>query len=108
VRIAHALEDSFVAAQGGHIRLRQEDMDRLLRGVDLLLLIAKTPEESISQWTESRAGDVDMCLAALEAVLTQSEVAPQLPVGQPVMTSAAGVPAEEVSDRCWVSPASLG
>ena len=102
VRVAHALEDCFVAAQSGRIRLRQEDMDRLLRGVDLLLLIAKTPEESIDQWTKARASDVDACLAALEGVLTQSEAATPAQLERPAV-QAAEIPAaaqtDESSDR---------
>lgn len=88
VRVAHALEDCFVAAQSGRIGLRQGDMDRLLRGVDLLLLIAKTPEESIDQWVGARAGEVDACLAALEAVLTQAELATAASIAQPTAATA--------------------
>jgi two-component system, chemotaxis family, sensor histidine kinase and response regulator WspE len=36
VRVAHAMEDCFVAAQHGGLLLRQYQIDRLLRGVDLL------------------------------------------------------------------------
>ena len=50
VRVAHALEDCFVAAQGGRISLRQQDVDCLLRGVDLLVLIANTSEGDTERW----------------------------------------------------------
>ena len=73
VRVAHALEDCFVAAQSGRIGLRQQDIDRLLRGVDLLVLIAKTPESDTEQWNGRKAAEVDACLATLDAVLAQSE-----------------------------------
>ncbi|MEO5742231.1 MAG: Hpt domain-containing protein, partial [Vicinamibacterales bacterium] len=76
VRVAHALEDCFVAAQGGLICLKQHDIDRLLRGVDLLVLIANTPEGDIERWSGQKKGDVEACLAALEGVLMpSSEVA---------------------------------
>ena len=73
VRVAHALEDCFVAAQSGRIGLKQHDIDRLLRGVDLLVLIAKTPESDTEQWNGPKSGEVDACLATLAAVLAQSE-----------------------------------
>src|SRR5688572_11182962 len=37
VRVAHAMEDCFVAAQQGRLQLSQPEIDMLLRGVDLLL-----------------------------------------------------------------------
>src|SRR5688572_11044703 len=56
VRVAHALEDCFVAAQSGRIGLKQHDIDRLLRAVDLLVLIAKTPESDTEQWNGPKSG----------------------------------------------------
>jgi two-component system, chemotaxis family, sensor histidine kinase and response regulator WspE len=75
VRVAHALEDCFVAAQSGRIGLKRQDIDRLLRGVDLLVLIAKTPESDTEQWNGPKSGEVDACLATLDAVLAQSDAA---------------------------------
>jgi two-component system sensor histidine kinase and response regulator WspE len=46
VRITHAMEDCFVAAQRGHIVLDQERIDELLRGVDLLQQMAAAPEQA--------------------------------------------------------------
>jgi two-component system, chemotaxis family, sensor histidine kinase and response regulator WspE len=46
IDLAHAMEDLFVAAQHGDISLRQHQIDLLLRGADLLLEIAKAPEDS--------------------------------------------------------------
>lgn len=40
VRVAHAMEECLVAAQRGQLRLRREHIDILLKGVDLLALIA--------------------------------------------------------------------
>src|SRR5438105_4590074 len=40
VRVAHELEDCFVAAQEGKIALTRERIDVLLRGVDMLSAIA--------------------------------------------------------------------
>src|SRR5512132_3561777 len=48
VTVAHAMEDCFVAVQKGRIKLRQAQTDVLLRGVDLLMRIAQTPEAEIA------------------------------------------------------------
>jgi two-component system sensor histidine kinase and response regulator WspE len=69
VRVAHALEDCFVAAQRGQVTLGQKDVDCLLGGVDLLLRIANTPEADLDRW--SADPDVNASLASLEAVLEQ-------------------------------------
>ena len=52
VRVAHAMEDCFVAAQQGRLTLRQKQIDPLLRGTDLLARIAHTLEADIGQWDE--------------------------------------------------------
>lgn len=45
VRVAHVMEECLVAAQRGKLRLRHEHIDTLLKGVDLLALVASdTPE----------------------------------------------------------------
>jgi len=43
VRLAHAMEDCLVAAQGGGIRLTVAHIDALLQGTDLLLRIGNPP-----------------------------------------------------------------
>jgi len=40
VKVAHAMEDCFVAAQKGKVTLGQNQVDWLLRGVDLLARIS--------------------------------------------------------------------
>ena len=47
VRVAHAMEDGFVAAQKGKLVLRPEHVDILLRGVDLLVQIAQLAEAEL-------------------------------------------------------------
>jgi two-component system sensor histidine kinase and response regulator WspE len=41
VKIAHAMEDCFVAAQRGSLELSRQHIDALLRGVDWLVEVAK-------------------------------------------------------------------
>ena len=73
VRVAHAMEDCFVAAQEGRLTLRQKQIDPLLRATDLLARIAHTLEAEIGQWDNEKKGDVDACLASLASVLANEE-----------------------------------
>lgn len=66
VRVAHALEDCFVAAQGGSIRLGAAQTDLLLAGVDWLGRVAKLAEAEVEKWTEQNAAELDAFVHALE------------------------------------------
>jgi two-component system sensor histidine kinase and response regulator WspE len=48
VRVAHAMEDCFVATQERKLQLHQSEIDILLRGVDLLLKISKRSDAAAS------------------------------------------------------------
>jgi two-component system sensor histidine kinase and response regulator WspE len=69
VRVAHAMEDCFVAAQEGRVILRQAHIDLLLGATDLLARIARTAETEIGQWDEERKPEVDLRLAALAGLV---------------------------------------
>src|SRR2546423_6200682 len=43
-KLAHAMEDCFVAAQRGKLELRQNHIDLLLEGVDFLTRVCQVPE----------------------------------------------------------------
>lgn len=65
VRVAHALEDIFVAAQQGRITLQPALVDVLLTAVDLLNRIAA--EAGQPDWAACHGGELDALLAALNA-----------------------------------------
>ncbi|MCW8874654.1 MAG: hybrid sensor histidine kinase/response regulator, partial [Gammaproteobacteria bacterium] len=69
VRIAHAMEDIFVAAQDGKLSLNPEQIDVLLHAVDLLTRIASVRNEESSQWLQQQAGEVTELLHNLHLVL---------------------------------------
>ena len=50
VRVAHVMEDGFVAAQNGKLTLRPEHVDVLLRGVDMLNRIANASKATTVDW----------------------------------------------------------
>lgn len=51
VEVAHAMEDCFVAAQKGQLKLTPDDVDVLLRGVDLLVRISVATQDARSDPT---------------------------------------------------------
>ena len=79
VGVAHALEDCFVAAQHGRLRLRQPQVDVLFQGVDLLGQLAKGTEASIARWETDRALEIEAFLQSLAEVITP-EASANVPV----------------------------
>lgn len=67
VRVAHAMEDCFVAAQQGRLVLRHDLTDVLLRGVDLLQQLAKQPEADVTRWEAAHQAEAEAWLQALAA-----------------------------------------
>ena len=63
VRVAHAMEDCFVAAQRGEVTLGQPHVDRLLVGVDLITRIAHSPDADLPAWDQEKATEIDAFLA---------------------------------------------
>ena len=68
VIVAHAMEDCFVAAQHGKIKLRQDEIDVLFQGVDLLLHISRRSGSEMAQWEAENAGRIQNFLAALKKI----------------------------------------
>ena len=58
VRLAHGMEDCFVAAQKGLVRLEKEQIDLLLRGVDLLVTISRRDESNIADWEKENSTEL--------------------------------------------------
>ena len=57
VRVAHAMEDAFVAAQKGELVLEAAHIDELLRATDLLSGIAEHAGDAA--WLEQQAAAID-------------------------------------------------
>jgi two-component system sensor histidine kinase and response regulator WspE len=92
VRVAHAMEDRFVAAQKGAANLERAEVDHLLRGVDLLTQIAKTPEAEVKTWETNRLAEVENCLALLAGAPAAPASPPPPPAPAPVEPPAAPPP----------------
>jgi two-component system sensor histidine kinase and response regulator WspE len=93
VRVAHAMEDCFVAAQQGRTTLGRAQIDLLLGGTDLLTRIAGTPEPDLGAWAARKKPEVDGCLSALARIL-ESPAAPSVADSQSVQM----VPLRRASD----------
>jgi two-component system, chemotaxis family, sensor histidine kinase and response regulator WspE len=79
VRIAHAMEECFVAAQQGRIVLQPGQIDHLLGALDLLTRMAAGKESELAAWTERNSGEVEACLSRLDAVLAGAASQPAAP-----------------------------
>lgn len=75
VGLAHAMEDCFVAAQQGRIRLGKKHIDLLLHGADWFTLIATVAEAEVEDWMQQKQGEVDALLAELAAAPENGEQA---------------------------------
>lgn len=80
VRVAHALEDGFVAAQHGRLQLRPDHVDALLRGVDFLNRIAHIAIDAATDWRP-----IDAEATALIAEVSGALASPQA-TSHPVQT----------------------
>lgn len=98
VRLAHAMEDIFVAAQQGGLQPGPEAIDVLLQSTDMLQRLSQSPD--IGDWCRQHAGDVDRLGGLLADVLAGREVQPPAPTAaspEPVQP-AAGTGAGHAAD----------
>jgi two-component system sensor histidine kinase and response regulator WspE len=70
VRVAHVMEDCFLAAQKGTIGFSPGDVDVLLRGVDLLGKISEATRDPSADLAHQFSGLVQELATELEAVLS--------------------------------------
>lgn len=71
VRIAHAMEDCFVAAMDRIITLTPEKIDFLLQGVDFLLAISKVDENNLDTWLSEQQSYAETIVAAIASLLNR-------------------------------------
>ncbi len=76
IRVAHALEDAFVAAQKGTLALGPAHGDVLLRAVDLLGQVAQVPDDQLSSWQAEHEPAIAALVADLKAASRHLLAAP--------------------------------
>ena len=69
VKVAHVLEDCFVAVQEGNCSLLPGHIDVLLKGVDILTKISQLPEGGIGEWWIENEALVSKLTRQIEAVI---------------------------------------
>jgi len=74
VKLAHALEDCFVAAQKDQIVIGPDQTDILLKGVDTLARMSKLSEKDFENWLTTYKGEIDRLLDDLEDAKTGGPV----------------------------------
>lgn len=100
VRIAHAIEDLFVAAQKGEKILSQDDIDHLLPAVDLLEKVGTSGLETDTDYEE----EASRCLDQLSESLSRDNVSssqgeiPSPPLGSQTAEPSAPPVEEEKAD----------
>lgn len=72
VQIAHVMEDCFVAAQKGDVRLGRAHIDVLLRSVDQIEQITRLDEATIAAWFAENKTAVDALIADIRNILADS------------------------------------
>ena len=75
VRIAHVMEDCFVAAQSGSIALDAADkIDVMLRAIDLLARISVIPETEIENWLPLNRSQIESLETAILAIINNEQL----------------------------------
>ncbi|MEA5535305.1 hybrid sensor histidine kinase/response regulator [Crocosphaera sp. XPORK-15E] len=71
VKIAHVMEDCFMAAMERTITLTPEHIDRLLQGVDFLQSIGQADQDNFSQWLETHQEKAEEIARAITTLMSQ-------------------------------------
>lgn len=69
VKIAHIMEDIFVAAQNSKLNIAYEDMNILLTSVDMIAAIANATGQDYEKWLKKQKTNIDDLSKALNAIL---------------------------------------
>lgn len=98
VRLAHVMEDCFVAAQAGTIVLRSaSQVDVLLRGVDTLVQLSKLAGTDYSDWQANHQVEFEALVAEITAILSGQPCETAAHQGQTLRTIADTAPLESAS-----------
>ncbi|WP_300753985.1 hybrid sensor histidine kinase/response regulator [Janthinobacterium sp.] len=91
VQLAHGMEDSFVAAQHGRLKLTPERVDVLLSGVDLIVQLSRLDDAGAEAWLAANAAQIDTVLNAIAGIADLPEL-PALPAASAAAVAEALTP----------------
>ncbi len=84
VRIAHAMEDVFVAAQKRQLSVQQDHIDLLLKGVDLLTAVAHLADTETDGWFSEHIGQIAALTEKFSSFIEKrGGIPPAAPVEKP-------------------------
>ena len=84
VKLAHTMEDCFVAAQKGEVSLGSDQIDFLLKGADMFSRISGFPNEGASEWIDGYREEIQTLTATIDGILSGEIAAPSPP--RPLVT----------------------
>jgi len=99
VQVAHAMEDSFVAAQNDELVLSADDIDVMLKGLDIINEVAAC-EDSLADWFAGRKQDVVQLVQELVAIKSKGAAPASAPVASSAVPSVAAVESFVEPDIC--------
>lgn len=80
VKLAHTMEDFFVALQKGHGPLKSgpepEHIDTLLKGVDMITRISESAGQGFEEWIAQHQQEIDQLTLAIASMMTGAKVEP--------------------------------
>lgn len=93
VGLAHKMEDCLVAAQGGKLSLTADDIDLLLKGVDMLALISDLTHDETVELPQMRQTELSNLEKALEEVIAfeKKSKIKEKPAGSPPPEKSGGI-----------------
>ncbi|MFO7599199.1 MAG: Hpt domain-containing protein [Candidatus Desulfacyla sp.] len=83
VRAAHVMEDCFVAAQKGTVSLGSDQIDILLRIVDILTQLAHSLSEGETDWLSRHREEIDRLVGAISSIIDGETAIPVSPIETP-------------------------
>jgi two-component system sensor histidine kinase and response regulator WspE len=92
VRAAHVMEDCFVAAQKGEVSLGPDQIDILLRIVDILTQLAHSLSGGETDWLSHHREEIDRLVGAISGIINGEHAIPVSPIETPSSKQAAPPP----------------
>ncbi|MES2259558.1 MAG: hybrid sensor histidine kinase/response regulator [Pseudomonadota bacterium] len=68
VQLAHGMEDAFVAAQHGKLKLTPNRVDALLAGVDLIFQVSRLDDAGVAPWLASSGAQIRQTMDAIAGI----------------------------------------
>ncbi|SFV17483.1 hybrid sensor histidine kinase/response regulator [Pseudoduganella namucuonensis] len=87
VQLSHGMEDAFIAAQHGKLKLTPNRVDALLAGVDLVLRVSRLDDAGVAPWLAANAALIQKTMATIQGIAFLPEpldLPPPFPSAPPV------------------------